>query len=106
MVRKYKIFISGVQKELKEERRTYRTCFGHLSDNLNSFRRCRQQGVVTTGYLRHNDLGKPLNKMGKNELKKIDSFSPYGEAQHHAAGACLLSFTMAMFIPLCSGRAG
>ena len=39
---------------------------------------------TTTFFLRYNDLGKPLNKMGKKELEKLDTLSPYGEAQHHA----------------------
>lgn len=39
---------------------------------------------TTTFFLRHNDLGKPLSKMGKKELKKLDSLSPYGETQYHA----------------------
>ena len=38
---------------------------------------------TTTFFLRHNDLGKPLSKMDKKELEKLDSLSPYGEAQHH-----------------------
>jgi len=39
---------------------------------------------TTTFFLRHNDLGKPLSKMGKKELEKLDRLSPYGEQQHHA----------------------
>src|SRR3989339_1031617 len=39
---------------------------------------------TTTFFLRHNDLGKPLSKMDKKELEKLDSLSPYGETQHHA----------------------
>ena len=39
---------------------------------------------TTTFFLRHNDLGKPLSKMGKKELEKLDRLSPYGETQHHA----------------------
>jgi hypothetical protein len=39
---------------------------------------------TTTFFLRHNDLGKPLNKMDKKELEKLDSLSPYGETQHYA----------------------
>jgi hypothetical protein len=39
---------------------------------------------TTTFFLRHNDLGKPLSKMGKKELKKLDILSPYGERQYHS----------------------
>ena len=39
---------------------------------------------TTTFFLRHNDLSKPLSKMGKRELEKLDSLSPYGETQCHA----------------------
>lgn len=39
---------------------------------------------TTTFFLRHNDLGKPLSKMGKKELEKIEGLSPYGEKQHYA----------------------
>lgn len=39
---------------------------------------------TTTFFLRHNDLSKPLNKMGKEELEKLNNLSPYGETQHHA----------------------
>ena len=39
---------------------------------------------TTTFFLRHNDLGKPLSKMGKKELEKLDRLSPYGETQQHA----------------------
>jgi len=39
---------------------------------------------TTTFFLRHNDLGKPLSKMDKKELEKLDSLSPYGETQHYA----------------------
>ncbi len=39
---------------------------------------------TTTFFLRHNDLGKPLSKIGKKELEKIDSLSPYGGKQSHA----------------------
>ena len=39
---------------------------------------------TTTFFLRHNDLGKPLSKMDKKELEKLDSLSPYDETQHHA----------------------
>lgn len=35
-------------------------------------------------FLRHNDSGKPLSKMGTKELEKLDSLSPYGETQYHA----------------------
>ena len=39
---------------------------------------------TTTFFLRHNDLGKPLSKMDKKELEKLDRLSPYGETQHYA----------------------
>ena len=39
---------------------------------------------TTTFFLRHNDLGKPLGKIGKKELEKIDSLSPYGGTQSHS----------------------
>jgi hypothetical protein len=39
---------------------------------------------TTTFFLRHNDLRKPLGKIGKKELEKIDSLSPYGGIQSHA----------------------
>ncbi len=39
---------------------------------------------TTTFFLRHNDLGKPLSKMDKKELERLDSLSPFGEKQHHA----------------------
>jgi|GEM_PF-564248 len=39
---------------------------------------------MTTFFLRLNDCAKPLHRMGKKELKKLDSFSSCGEAQHHA----------------------
>lgn len=39
---------------------------------------------TTTFFLRHNDSGKPLNKMSKKELEMLDSLSPYGETQYHA----------------------
>jgi hypothetical protein len=39
---------------------------------------------TTTFFLRHNDLGKPLSKIGKKVLEKIDSLSPYGGTQSHA----------------------
>ena len=39
---------------------------------------------TTTFFLRHNDLGKPLNKMGKEELEKIDNLSPYAETPNYA----------------------
>jgi len=39
---------------------------------------------TTTFFLRHNDLGKPLNKMGKEELENLNNISPYAETTHHA----------------------
>ena len=33
---------------------------------------------TTTFFLRHNDLGKPLNKMGKKELEKTISIDGRG----------------------------
>ena len=39
---------------------------------------------TSTFFLRHNDLGKPLNKMGKEELQKLNSLSPYAETPHYA----------------------
>ena len=39
---------------------------------------------TTTFFLRHNDLGKPLNKMGKEELEKLNSLSPYVEPPRYA----------------------
>jgi len=39
---------------------------------------------TTTFFLRHNDLGKPLNKMGKEELKKLNDLSPYAETPYCA----------------------
>jgi len=39
---------------------------------------------TTTFFLRHNDLGKPLSKMDKKELGKLEGLSPYGETQHYA----------------------
>lgn len=39
---------------------------------------------TTTFFLRHNDLGKPLNKMSKEELKKLNGLSLYGEVSNHA----------------------
>ncbi len=34
---------------------------------------------TTTFFLRYNDSGKPLNKMGKEELEKLNNLSPYAE---------------------------
>ncbi len=39
---------------------------------------------TTTFFLRHNDLGKPLNKMGKKELEKLNNLSPYVETPYYA----------------------
>ncbi len=39
---------------------------------------------TTTFFLRNNDLGKPVNKMGKEELDQLGSLSPYGQAQYYA----------------------
>ena len=39
---------------------------------------------TTTFFLRHNDLGKPLNKMGKKELEKLNNLSPYDDTPHYA----------------------
>ncbi len=38
---------------------------------------------TTTFFLRNNDLGKPLNKMGKEELAKISNLSPYAETPYY-----------------------
>ncbi|MBL7072470.1 MAG: hypothetical protein ISS33_01670 [Candidatus Omnitrophica bacterium] len=37
---------------------------------------------TTTFFLRHNDSGKSLNKMGKKELEKLDNLSPYNETPY------------------------
>ncbi|TSA52920.1 MAG: hypothetical protein D4R45_06390 [Planctomycetaceae bacterium] len=37
---------------------------------------------TTTFFLRLNDLGKPLNEMGKKELEKLDNLSPYDETPY------------------------
>lgn len=37
---------------------------------------------TTTFYLRYNDLKKPLNKMSKKELEKLDNISPYKADQN------------------------
>ena len=34
---------------------------------------------TTTFYLRHNDFGRPLNRMTKKELEKLDKMSPYSK---------------------------
>ena len=39
---------------------------------------------TTTFFLRHNDLGKPLNKMDKEELEKLNNLSPYIKTPFHA----------------------
>ena len=39
---------------------------------------------TTTFFLRHNDLGKPLNKMSKEELEKLDNLSPYTKTPNYA----------------------
>ena len=38
---------------------------------------------TTTFFLKNNDLGKPLNKMGKEELARISNLSPYAETPYH-----------------------
>lgn len=39
---------------------------------------------TTTFFLRHNDLAKPLSKMGKKELGKLNSLSPYVDSPYYA----------------------
>ena len=39
---------------------------------------------TTTFFLKNNDLGKPLNKMGKEELEKLNNLSPYVETPYYA----------------------
>ena len=39
---------------------------------------------TTTFFLRHNDLRKPLNEMGKAELEKLNNLSPYADETHFA----------------------
>ncbi|MFZ2937528.1 MAG: hypothetical protein WBI28_06615 [Candidatus Omnitrophota bacterium] len=39
---------------------------------------------TTTFFLKNNDLGKPLNKMGKEELEKLNNLSPYVKTSHYA----------------------
>lgn len=39
---------------------------------------------TTTFFLRYNDMGKPLNKMGKEELEKLNNLSPYDETPYYA----------------------
>lgn len=34
---------------------------------------------TTTFFLKNNDLGKPLNKMGKIELERLNNLSPHGD---------------------------
>lgn len=38
---------------------------------------------TTTFFLRHNDLGKPLNKMDKKELEKLNNLSPHNEKPYY-----------------------
>ena len=45
---------------------------------------------TTTFFLRLNDLGKPLNKMDKKELGKLNNLSPYGETSHYVGWRVLL----------------
>ena len=39
---------------------------------------------TTTFFLKSNDLGKPLNKMGKGDLEKISNLSPYDKSPYYA----------------------
>ncbi len=39
---------------------------------------------TTTFFLRYNDSGKPLNKMGRKELKTLNNLSPYAESSYYA----------------------
>ena len=39
---------------------------------------------TTTFFLKINDLGKPLNKMGKGDLEKISNLSPYDKSPYYA----------------------
>ena len=39
---------------------------------------------TSTFFLRNNDLVKPLNKMSKEELEKLNNLSPYVETPHYA----------------------
>ena len=39
---------------------------------------------TTTFFLKNNDLGKPVNKMGKEELDQLGNLSPYGQTQYYA----------------------
>ena len=39
---------------------------------------------TTKFFLRNNDLGKPLNKMGKEELEKLNNLSPYAKTPYHS----------------------
>jgi len=34
---------------------------------------------TTTFYLKHNDLGRPLNQMSKNDLELLSRLTPYGK---------------------------
>lgn len=38
---------------------------------------------TTTFYLRHNDYGRPLNKMTKVELEKLNKLSPYDKGTYY-----------------------
>ena len=39
---------------------------------------------TTTFFLKNNDLGKLLNKMGKEELEKLNNLSPYAKTPNYA----------------------
>lgn len=39
---------------------------------------------TTTFFLKSNDFGKPVNKMGKEELDQLGNLSPYGRTQYYA----------------------
>ena len=39
---------------------------------------------TTTFFLKHNDLAKPLNKMGKADLEKLSNLSPYTQTPNYA----------------------
>lgn len=38
---------------------------------------------TTTIYLKHNDIGMPLNRMKRDDLKELSRISPYGKEQHY-----------------------
>lgn len=38
---------------------------------------------TTTFYLKHNDFGRPLNKMTKGETEKLSKISPYDKEPHY-----------------------